>query len=284
MQALPSGWHMAFAGTSVVETLAHSTSLAVSLSIIYIYISVSLSLHLHLSVSLYLSLSLSVRVSLSLYISLCPRLSLSLSLSLYISLSISLYLSLSLSISLYLSLSLSISLYLSLSLYLSIYIYAVKLKTGPRFGGFKVKNWSKFKVKNWSKFFFFHWFPHFYSVFWVFLITQIVSHCAKIVFLQNFGDVKNEVFEKKIACFVFVFLCWRNRNRKKKNKQNGKAKKPYKNSFFLFKVVIQKCEKSKKWIFSKNCLTLFVSGREKKRAFSCTLSGLAQNFFWTTTV
>ena len=34
-----------------------------------------------------------------------------------------------------------------------IYIYAVKLKTGPRFGGFKVKNWSKLKVKNWSKFF-----------------------------------------------------------------------------------------------------------------------------------
>ena len=44
-----------------------------------------------------------------------------------------------------------------------LYIYAVKLKTGPRFGGFKVKNWSKFKVKYWSKFF--HCFPHFYSVF-----------------------------------------------------------------------------------------------------------------------
>ena len=35
----------------------------------------------------------------------------------------------------------------------------------------------------------------------------------------------------------------------------------------------------KKWIFSKNCLTLFVSGREKKRAFSCTLSVLAKIFF-----
>ena len=35
-----------------------------------------------------------------------------------------------------------------------IYIYAVKLKSGPRFGGFKVKKWSKFKVKKWSKFFF----------------------------------------------------------------------------------------------------------------------------------
>ena len=30
----------------------------------------------------------------------------------------------------------------------------------------------------------------------------MVSHCPKIVFLQNFGDVKNEVFEKKIAFFM----------------------------------------------------------------------------------
>ena len=36
--------------------------------------------------------------------------------------------------------------------------------------------------------------------------------------------------------------------------------------------------KMKKWTFSKNCLTLFVSGREKKRAFSCTLSVLAEIF------
>ena len=49
-------------------------------------------------------------------------------------------------------------------------------------------------------------------------------------------------------------------------------------------MVIQKCEKLKKWIFGKNCLSLFVSGREKKRAFSCTLSVLAKMFFWTKTV
>ena len=88
-----------------------------------------------------------------------------------------------------------------------IYIYTVKLKTGPRFGGFKVKNWSKFKVKNWSRFFFFFTvFPHFYSVFGAFLETQIVQQCVKIVFLQNLGDVKNKVFEKKIAFFVFSFF------------------------------------------------------------------------------
>ena len=62
-----------------------------------------------------------------------------------------------------------------------------------------------------------------------------------------------------------------------------KAQKPYKNVFF--KVVIQKCEKAKKNGFlAKNCLTLFVSGRQKKGAFSCTLSVLAKNFLWTKTV
>ena len=71
-----------------------------------------------------------------------------------------------------------------------IYIYAVELKTGPRFGVSSVKNWSKSSVKTWSKFFF-HCFPHFYSVLGVLLQTQIVSHCAKIVFLQHLGDVKN---------------------------------------------------------------------------------------------
>ena len=96
------------------------------------------------------------------------------------------------------------------------------------------------------------------------LETQIVQQCVKIVFLQNFGDVKNEVFEKKIAFFVF-FLFYVGDLETEKKKKMEKAKKPYKNRFF--KVVMQKCEKSKKWIFSKNWLTLFVSGREKKRAF-----------------
>ena len=55
-------------------------------------------------------------------------------------------------------------------------------------------------------------FSPFLECFWLFLKTQIVSHCAKIVVLQNFGDVKNEVFdknevfEKKIAFFVLVFF------------------------------------------------------------------------------
>ena len=80
--------------------------------------------------------------------------------------------------------------------------------------------------------FFFTVFPHFYSVFWVFLKTQIVSHCAKIVFLQNFGDVKNEVFEKKIAFLFFLFYVGEIETEKRKKRKMEKAKKPYKNSVF----------------------------------------------------
>ena len=111
--------------------------------------------------------------------------------------------------------------------YMYIYIYAVKLKAGPRFGGFKVKNWSKFKVKNWSKFFF-TVFPHFYSVFWAFLETQRVQQCVKIVFLQNLGDVKNEVFEKNIAFFVFLCYVRKTETEKEKKRKWKRPKTPIK--------------------------------------------------------
>ena len=83
--------------------------------------------------------------------------------------------------------------------------------------------------------------------------------------------------KRKLHFLFFPFLCWKNRNRKKKKKM-GKAKKPIKIVFFL-RWSSKNVKKQKKWIFSKNCLTLFVSGREKKRAFSCTLSVLAKIFF-----
>ena len=35
----------------------------------------------------------------------------------------------------------------------------------------------------------------------------------------------NEVFEKKLAFFVFVCLCWRKRNRKKNGKKGQKTYK-----------------------------------------------------------
>ena len=56
-----------------------------------------------------------------------------------------------------------------------------------------------------------------------------------------------------------------------------KAKKPIKIGFLRWSS--KNVNKQKKLIFSKICLTLFVSGREKKSGFSCTLSVLAKSFF-----
>ena len=70
-----------------------------------------------------------------------------------------------------------------------------------------------------------------------------MSICAKIAVLQNCRDVKNEVFEKKVAFFVFVFstLEAEKQKREKKNKMEKDKKKPIKIVFL--KVVIQKLEK-----------------------------------------
>ena len=74
-----------------------------------------------------------------------------------------------------------------------IYIYVVKLKAGPRFGGFKVKTGPSLKLKTGPSLklkigpSFFHCLSPFLQCFGVALKTQIVSHCAKIVFLQKFG-------------------------------------------------------------------------------------------------
>ena len=86
--------------------------------------------------------------------------------------------------------------------------------------------------------------------------------------------------KRKLHFFVFM-LENRNRKKKKKNKKGKITKNPIKIGFF--KVVIQKCENHKKWIFSQNCLTLFVSGREKKRICVATIC-FGQIFFWTKTV
>ena len=49
-------------------------------------------------------------------------------------------------------------------------------------------------------------FSPFYNAWGACLKTQIVSHCAKIVFLQNFGDVKMRVSTRK---FILVFCFFR---------------------------------------------------------------------------
>ena len=77
----------------------------------------------------------------------------------------------------------------------------VVLKTGPSFSLFPV-----------------------FRVFWgMFKKTQIVSACAKIVFSAKLsGMSKKEMFEKKIAFWVFVFVMLL---QDKQKKQNGKRTK-----------------------------------------------------------
>ena len=85
--------------------------------------------------------------------------------------------------------------------------------------------------------------------------------------------------KRKLHFLFFPFLCWRPRNRKKKKKKMEKAKKPYKNRFFL-RWSCKNVKNQKKWIFCKNWLTLFVSGREKKtRIFVHTIC-FGQKIFW----
>ena len=86
------------------------------------------------------------------------------------------------------------------------YIYiicAVEFEAGPRFGGFCVKTGPRVVFKTGPSSCF-TVVPHIYSVLGACLKTQIVSICAKIVFSQNCRDIKNEVFEKKIAFFMLL--------------------------------------------------------------------------------
>ena len=106
-----------------------------------------------------------------------------------------------------------------------IYIYAVKLKSGPRFGGFKVKKWSKFKVKKWSKFFFFIVFPIFIVFLGIFRNTNSATVCQNSVFAQ-FGGCQKWGFRKEncIFCF-FLFYVGKIETEKRKTKKMEKGQK-----------------------------------------------------------
>ena len=71
--------------------------------------------------------------------------------------------------------------------------------------------------------------------------------------------------KRKLHFLFFLFYVGKIETEKRKKKKMEKAQKPYKNSFFL-RWSSTNVKNQKKWIFSKNCLTLFVSGREIKNA------------------
>ena len=146
-----------------------------------------------------------------------------------------------------------------------IYIYiCCKLKAGPRFVVFVLKTGPRVVLKTG---------PSFFTVF-PYKKTQIVSHCAKIVFFANCRDVRNEVFEKKIAFFVFVFFLMLETEKQKKNKKWKRPPNPIKIGILRWS---SKNGKSEKCFCCELPYTICVKKGEK-RAFSCTLSVLAKIF------
>ena len=147
---------------------------------------------------------------------------------------------------------------------------------------FCVKNWSQSCVKNWSKCF---------RIFIVFLgmfqNTNSVTLCQNSVFFCKIVGISKRGFRKENCIFCFLSFCLFyvgeiETEKRKKNKQNGKrSQNPIKIVFF--EVVIHRCEKSKNGFLAKLPDTICVRKGEK-RAFSCTLSVLAKNLFWTKTV
>ena len=77
----------------------------------------------------------------------------------------------------------------------------------------------------------------------------------------------------------FLFYVGETETEKKKME---KAKKPYQNS--VSKVVIQKCEKSKKWIVQKLPDTICVRKGRKNAHFRAHCLFWPKNLFWPKTV
>ena len=97
--------------------------------------------------------------------------------------------------------------------------------------------------------------------------------------MQNFGDVKNEVFEMKIAffvCFSFFYVGEIETDKRNTNKME-KAKNPIKICFL--KVVIQKCEKSKKMDFWQNLPETMCVRKGETTHFRAHYLFLAKIFF-----
>ena len=66
------------------------------------------------------------------------------------------------------------------------------------------------------------------------LKSEIVCRGAKIAFSWNCRDVKNELFETKMAFFVFAFFsCWRKAKRKEEKTKRRKTAKNTQNNRVL---------------------------------------------------
>ena len=145
-------------------------------------------------------------------------------------------------------------------------------------GFYKLKTGPSYKLKTGPSFYLL-FSPSFIVCLGIFRNTDSVTVCQNSVF-ANFWVIKNEVFEKKIAFFLFYVG---EIDTKKEKMKMEKTKKTYKNR--VFKVVIQKCEQLKKVGFLPKIAWHYLcqEGRRKTRIFVHTIC-FGQNLSWTKTV
>ena len=99
-----------------------------------------------------------------------------------------------------------------------------------------------------------------------------MSHCAKIVFLQNFGDVKMRFSKRNCIFLIFLFYVGEIETEdKKKRGKWEKAKMTYKNSVLL-RWSSKNVKNPKKFFFwQKLPDTICVRKGEKTRIFVHTI-------------
>ena len=144
------------------------------------------------------------------------------------------------------------------------YVYAVELKTGPRIASSVLKTGPRVMSKLVQ---YFTAFPILLCFGGMFNNTNSVTLCQNSVFAKF----------KEIPFLLLSFYVGDRETKNKNNKWKKNKKKTYKNRDF--KVVIQKW-KNEKWIFSKNCLTRFVSGRMRKTHIFVHTICFGQKKFW----
>ena len=109
----------------------------------------------------------------------------------------------------------------------------------------------------------------------MFINTNSVNLCQNSVSRKIVGMSKIRFSKRKLHFLFCLCLCWIQRNRKKKKTKWKKAQKTIKIVFF--KGGNPKMRNMKKIDFFKNCLTLFVTGKEKNAHFR------AHYLFWPKT-
>ena len=113
----------------------------------------------------------------------------------------------------------------------------------------------------------------------MFLNTNSVNLCQNSIFAKLSGCQKWCFRKEKSHFIILSILCFCKKNKKRKQLNGRRPQKPIKLMFLRCSSKTEKNEKN--GCFNKTCLTLFVSGREKKNAhFRAHYLFWSKNLFW----